>query len=899
MLRFSPLRTLLLLLFITLIQVQDTTASPVDSSMARKVATNFYNWRTGRSVTADHAQLTSVERTSLQGAVLQTSPVDIFYVFDFGGQFVMVSADTRVLPILGYSTESSFVIDNMPENIHGFLDDYTQQIVSALQHLTDEDCGTNVTQWEQWLTGNELMMATLNGVGPLLQTTWDQNSPYNSLCPVDNDGPGGHVYAGCVATAMAQIIRYWKYPPHGYSNHSYTANYSSSGYGNYGTQSVNFAAATYDYSLMPLSQNSNSPAAQINEVAKLMYHCGVAVDMMYGNNGSGAYSSDAANSFRNYYGFSGATVKYRTSYSSNAWITLIKGELDNLRPVLYNGHGTGGHAFVCDGYDNQNYFHFNWGWSGSSNGYFLLSSLTPGEHNYSSDNLAIIGVDVSQPMMQLGSKSMSFHTTAGTISASEPVSVMTAHVSSNITATVSSNFRISTNNSNFYTSRTLSNSGGTLYVRYHPTVSSGIEHGYIVLSTTGITDTIFLTGIVYDNTPYCLPPGNLSISTQDHDVTLQWTTPTVNPDPQTLSWATNSVATNYGYTSSAYRKSMVQRFCDTDLVNYHNKALTSIRFYARNGATAFKAVVYKGGSFNGDYNPGTLVLSQDIDLSTLNMGAWNTVTLNTPVMVDATQELWFGIYVEAPTGTYCMPVNSQAMPKKGCICGTHATSGAVTWSEFKEQYSFCIIGTVKNVQQVTDYTVARNGATIGTTTSNSLTDHASNFGTYTYTVTANWDNACSALATGSVTVTDPCENALGQSQTESTCGNYEWHGQTYTESGTYFYPYTDTQGCPVTDTLRLSVHPSYDTAVNYNVCESELPFYFFTGDTTYEFNTQLTDDNPQTIQQSFALTSAHGCDSLVLLTLHVFPNSHHTQTDTACDNYYWNGKSYNNSGTYT
>ena len=153
MLRFSPLRTLLLLLFITLIQVQDTTASPVDSSMARKVATNFYNWRTGRSVTADHAQLTYVERTSLQGAVLQTSPVDIFYVFDFGGQFVMVSADTRVRPILGYSTESSFVIDNMPENIRGFLDDYTQQIVSAMQHLTDEDCETNVTQWDQWLPG--------------------------------------------------------------------------------------------------------------------------------------------------------------------------------------------------------------------------------------------------------------------------------------------------------------------------------------------------------------------------------------------------------------------------------------------------------------------------------------------------------------------------------------------------------------------------------------------------------------------------------------------------------------------------------------------------------------------------------------------------------------------------
>ena len=476
MLKIGQLKTIILLLFSILIQVIDTTASPVDSSMARKVATNFYNWRTGRSVTADHAQLTYVQQTASQGSDLQTAPVNAFYVFDFGSQFVMVSADTRVIPVLGYSTESSFGIDNMPENIRRFLDDYTQQIAYALQHLTDADCETNVTKWEQWYSGNVPVMATMSGVGPLLQTTWNQNSPYNSLCPTDANGPGGHAYAGCVATAMAQIIRYWQYPVHGTGSHNYTANNSGNGYGDYGTQSVNFAAATYNYSLMPVSLSTSSPAAQINEVAKLMYHCGVAVDMMYGGNSSGAFASDAADGFRNYYGFSGATVKHKSAYSSNSWITLIKGELDNLRPVFYDGHGSGGHAFVCDGYDDQNYFHFNWGWSGSSNGYFLLSNLTPGNHDYSSQNIAITGVDVSQPMMQLGSKSLSFHTSANTISACEPVSVMTAHVSSSITATVTGNFKISTNGTNFYTSRTLSSSGGTLYVRYHPAVSRSLHY---------------------------------------------------------------------------------------------------------------------------------------------------------------------------------------------------------------------------------------------------------------------------------------------------------------------------------------------------------------------------------------------------------------------------------------
>ena len=715
MLNIRQLEATLLLLISTLFLVNNTVASPVDSSVARKVATNFYNWKTGRSVDANHAQLSYVERIPSQGTGnIQTAPVNAFYVFDFSGQFVMVSADTRVIPVLAYSTETSFSSDNMPENIRGYLDLYTQQIVHAITSLTDSECEANVSAWQSWLSNEVPIMATANFVNPLLQTTWNQNSPYNLLCPsVSSGGSGGHVQAGCVATAIAQIIRYWQFPPSGIGSHTYTANFSSLGYGDFGTQSVNFAAATYDYSLMPLSINSNSPSAQIDEVAKLTYHCGVAVDMMYGPNSSGAYDSHAVTGLRNHFGFSGATMKYRSNYNDNAWITLLKNEIDNLRPIYYSGSGSGGHAFVCDGYDNDNRFHFNWGWSGTNNGFYTLSSLTPGNHNYNNNNLAIIGVDVSQPMIQLGNRSLAFHTSAGIISTSESVSVMTAHISNNITATVSGNFRISTNNSNFYTARTLNSSGGTLYVRYHPTISSGVEHGFIVLTSSSIHDTIFLTGIVYDNTPYCLSPENLSITTQDdHDISLQWEAPTVLPNPQTLSWATNSVATNYGYTSSDYSKSMVQRFCDTDLVNYHNKALTSIRFYAKNGASTFKAVVYKGGCFNGDYNPGTLVLSQDIDLSTLAMGAWNTVTLNTPVMVDATQELWFGIYVEAPAGTYCMPVNAQAMPTKGCICGTHSTSGSVTWSEFKDQYSFCIIGTVENVQQVTDYTIARNGTVI-------------------------------------------------------------------------------------------------------------------------------------------------------------------------------------------
>ena len=157
----------------------------------------------------------------------------------------------------------------------------------------------------------------------------------------------------------------------------------------------------------------------------------------------------------------------------------------------------------------------------------------------------------------------------------------------------------------------------------------------------------------------------------------------------------------------------------------------------------YKAVVYQGGSNNGDFNPGTLVFSQDISLSSLNMNSWNTITLNTPIVVNATQELWFGIYMEAPGGTYCIPLSSNSKPKKGCICGTHSP-GSVSWEELFPNMTFCIRGTMAKVQTVMDYQVSRNGIPIGTTTATSIEDHVTHTDTYTYSVTANWSNGCTA-----------------------------------------------------------------------------------------------------------------------------------------------------------
>ncbi|MBQ1818773.1 MAG: Spi family protease inhibitor, partial [Bacteroidales bacterium] len=145
-------RRLFTLFISTLTLIQPLSSSPVDSITARKAATNFYNWKTKRTVSMEHAQLTYVEQIPSQGTGIQMAPANAFYVFDFGEQFVMVSADTRVIPVLAYSTETGFSGDDVPKNLGWFLNQYTQQIEYAIQHLTDAECEANVSAWNQWLS---------------------------------------------------------------------------------------------------------------------------------------------------------------------------------------------------------------------------------------------------------------------------------------------------------------------------------------------------------------------------------------------------------------------------------------------------------------------------------------------------------------------------------------------------------------------------------------------------------------------------------------------------------------------------------------------------------------------------------------------------------------------------
>jgi hypothetical protein len=223
-----------------------------------------------------------------------------------------------------------------------------------------------------------------NAVSPLLgDIKWNQGSPYNLQCPTVPTGygisnEGEQSVTGCVATAMAQIMKYHEWPVQGNLSHSYIP----SGWKNKGytapALSADFAQTTYNWANMTPTYNASSTQAQQDAVATLMYHCGVSVDMNY-NVESGAVSAAVLIALRTYFDYDlGMNYVLRDFYSASEWKDLLKTELNVGRPVFYHGNSSGGgHAFVCDGYDSNDLFHMNWGWGGSSNGYFELSALNP------------------------------------------------------------------------------------------------------------------------------------------------------------------------------------------------------------------------------------------------------------------------------------------------------------------------------------------------------------------------------------------------------------------------------------------------------------------------------------------------------------------------------------------
>ena len=259
--------------------------------------------------------------------------------------YVVVSA---LNDVLAYSFESSMpAMDEIPDNVAYWLKLYNEQTDYLLLH-PDQIKKPAKQQYS---------------VEPLLTSIWGQGCYHNAACPYDTLGPCHHVEAGCVAVAMAQIMYYHKQPLRG--DGSITYNCSP-----YGELSANFGNTVYHWDDMVDTVNQSNSA-----VAKLIYHCGVSVRMKYGPDLSVASNASACNAFREHFSYPTASLSRRVAISNEAWLTMITNDLDEHLPVYYSGSSDlGGHAFVCDGYDTNGLFHFNFGWDGLHDGYYTLDA---------------------------------------------------------------------------------------------------------------------------------------------------------------------------------------------------------------------------------------------------------------------------------------------------------------------------------------------------------------------------------------------------------------------------------------------------------------------------------------------------------------------------------------------
>lgn len=521
-------------------------------------------------------------------------PYPHLYIFRGENGFVVMPVDDRVTPLLAYSNQSPWS-DAVPDNVRCWLAMYEAAVESVVKSAVEATEEVKAA-WNALREGALPYEHERDEVKPLIATRWGQHAPYNEQCPEN-------CCTGCVATVMAQLMKYWEHPRTGNGSHSYI-------HPTYGTQTAVFSSVVYDWDNMPYTAYSTDPAVVRQSVSTLMRHCGVAVDMNYDVNVSLAVSANAPEAMQRYFRYNPGQYVSRSGYDDATWTNMLKEELNAGRPVYYTGRDEdSGHAFICDGYEYYNHFHFNWGWDGYCDGYFYLGSLNIAVGSYNLAQTAIFGL--------------------------EPMAV-SINAPANLSATLDE--------------RTVSLSwgavaGASYYKVYRDglvvdkTVSSTSwveknapcgEHSYCVRAVNSQGDRSRRSNEVRLNVPVPSPvPINVTAVTQDDDLLLSWET-SGNKEAQ-LGYGTGAMVNHYGY-SVPCETFWAQRFPASMIADYADMGITTIRAYLEAGTYTIR--ICKG-------NPSGVTEVQKMQSYTCSGSTqWRTITLSSAVHIDYRQDLW-------------------------------------------------------------------------------------------------------------------------------------------------------------------------------------------------------------------------------------------------------------------
>ena len=642
---------------------------------------------------------------------------DNIYVFTTENSFVIMPVDDCVRPVLGYSLTKGFDAADIPANMRSWIENYSAQI----QHAIDNSAKASADIKKMWDDlKNEVpdTAKSITVVEPLLTTTWNQNYPYNYFCPADVNAPDGRVYAGCLATAMAQVMKYWNYPETGEGSYSYT-------HYNYGTLTANFGETTYNWDLMPDYITYDSPQENIDAVATLIYHCGISVDMDYGPYGSSAYYYKVPNVLKTFFKYSSATtLESKTEYSDEGWIAMLKSELDEGRPLYYCGNNeNNGHAFVCDGYRSDDYFHINWGWSGYLDDYWAMGALNPDPYTFNLWNMA---VRFLEPIYDLPAPTLS-------VSAQQRTNVLSWNA---VSGAVSYDiYRDSEKIATAYP--------GTEYI--DTDVDFCFYYKYYIRAIGADNSKSNPSNIVgFKNYYRNIAPTDLSASLIGDNVELSWTGYEGNISAD-LRYGLNNHGFTWGYMGD-YDTYWGQKYPASMLSGFKGMYVDKVSVFITE-PNDYKLYLYKNNT--------TTVTNQllEEDFTAYSIG-WYDIELSNPISIDVTTSLWVVFYCDMSVwypiayGDYSGPDVQYAR-----YLATNLTDVCYNYLNFDVSW---LIKT-----HVTDgdysYNIYRDGSLIANNQHDtSFIDSNLSEGIYTYYVTTTYNNGESGASNEeTVIVGDP------------------------------------------------------------------------------------------------------------------------------------------------